>query len=81
MALIVVERSFDEAVDFDTLQAAERAAAWCLEMHRVSFRKSLFAADGRRMMCFYEAPDAEAVRSSQRKAGLPFDRVYAVQEV
>lgn len=81
MALIAVERSFDASVEFEELQAAEDAAAWCLQMHRVSFRKTLFAEDGTRMLCFYEAPDAESVRSAQRQAGLPFDRIYAVDEI
>ena len=76
--LIAVERSFAEPQQFEPLQAAEDAARWCLDMHEVSFVKTFFALDGRRMICLYQAPDAEAVRRSQRMAGLPFDTVYAV---
>ena len=32
--------------------------------------------DGRRMICEYEAPDAETVRRVQLEAGAPFDRIW-----
>jgi len=76
MALIVVERSFPEPVEFATLQAAEDALAWCLEQHEVRFLRSYFARDRRHMVCLYEAPDAEAVRIVQRQGNLPFDRAW-----
>jgi hypothetical protein len=34
-----------------------------------------------RMLCLYEAPDAESVRLANREASLPFDRVWASQIV
>lgn len=61
----------------DALQDKENAAAWCLEEHRVRFVRSYFSKDRRAMFCEYDAPDAEAVRTAQRTAGMPFERVYA----
>src|SRR5690606_4549242 len=39
------------------------------------------STDGRRVLCLYEAPDAEAVRSTQKQGGLPFDAVWAALEL
>ncbi len=75
-ALVVVERRFDAAIDFDTIQALEDRGAWCLDLHRVRFARTYFARDRRRMLCLYRAPDAEAVRRTQRQIGMPFDAVW-----
>jgi hypothetical protein len=74
---VVVERSFAAPVRFEDIAAAERAKSWCLETHRVHPTHSYLSLDGRRMLCFYEAPDAEAVRASQREADMPVDGVWA----
>lgn len=77
MTVVVVERSFDEPVEFAAIQALEDRGAWCLEEHRVRFVRTWFSKDRRRMVCLYEAPDAESVRIAQRKAGMPLDRVWS----
>jgi hypothetical protein len=81
MSLIVVERSFGEATDMQALQRLEDAVASCLEQHRVQARGSLVAKNGLHAVCFYEAPDAESVRVTQDRAGLPFDHIWAAQSV
>jgi len=77
MALIIVERAFDEPQRFEELQAIEERHAWCLEQYGVVFQRSYLSADGLRMVCLYEGPDAESVRQVNRQAGLPFERVWA----
>lgn len=76
MELVIVEREFPEPVTFDEVQEAENHNVWCLELHRVQFVRTYFSADRRRMICLYEAPDAESVRLAQEKAGLPFVRIW-----
>lgn len=76
MARVMVERTFDEAAVFDDVQAQEDAFAWCAEQYEVQFIRSFFSKDRKRMICEYEAPDAEAVRTLQRTASLPFDRIW-----
>lgn len=76
MEIIVVERSFEEPQDTERLQAAEDAVAWCLEQHAVTFHYTLVSPDRRRMVCIYRGPDAEAVRVTQRTAGLALDRAW-----
>lgn len=74
---VVVERSFAAPMRFQDIAALERAKFWCLETHRVRPAYSFFSLDGKRMLCFYEAPDAEAVRVSQREAAMPVAEVWA----
>jgi hypothetical protein len=38
--------------------------------------RSYLSTDRRRMVCAFEAPDAEAVRTSFRSAGISFERVW-----
>ena len=75
IANVIVERSFPAPETFERLKAIVDAKAWCLEQHRVNWARSFLSTDGRRMLCFYAAPDAESVRLAQREAGLPVDTV------
>lgn len=77
METIMVERTFGEPVAFEEIQAIEDAGAWCLEAHGVTFLKTYFSRDRRRMLCLYTAPDAESVRLAERQAGVPFDRAWS----
>ena len=77
MAWVVVERSFDEPVQFDEIQSIRDRGAWCLELYGVRFVRSYFSADRLRMICLFEAHDADSVRDAQRMAGVPFERVWA----
>jgi hypothetical protein len=81
MPKVMVTRCFDESVALDDIQAIEDAGIACLEMRDVTFVKTLFSTDRKRMMCLYQAPDAEAVRDAQREAGMPVDQVWACQVV
>lgn len=81
MELIIVERSFAEPVDMPALEARERRVAWCLQQHGVHALFSWVAKDGRCAVCFYDAPDAESVRVTQRTGELPFDHVWRAQEL
>lgn len=76
---VVVERRFANPVTVADLQAREDAAAWCLQQHRVSFLRTFCSLDGKVMFCLYQAPDVEAVRLAQSKAGMPMERVWACQ--
>lgn len=78
---VLVERSFDEAVSLESIQAMEDAFAYCLDVHQVTFIKTLFSRDKKRMLCLYHAPDAESVREAQRKASMPVERIWACQVI
>jgi hypothetical protein len=74
---VIVERGFGEPVTIEEIQAIEDAGAWCLEAHNVTFARTFFSGDRKRMLCLYEAPDAESVRLAQREAAMPMERVWA----
>jgi hypothetical protein len=78
---VVVERAFAEPVALESVQAIEDGGAWCLEAHGVRFLRTFFSRDRRRMLCVYDAPDAEAVRLAQRQAGVPFDRAWPARVI
>lgn len=78
-ANVLVERSWDESVTLDEIQAIEDAGAICLETHKVKFVRTFFSRDRKRMICLYQAPDAEAVRTAQRMAEMPVDRVWSFE--
>ncbi|NCF17960.1 MAG: DUF4242 domain-containing protein [Haliea sp.] len=74
---VVVERQFDAPVTVEALQAIENAGAWCMDLHQVTFLRTFFSSDCKRMICLYQAPDAESVRLAQRQAKMPLERVWS----
>lgn len=78
-ANVAVERAFDDPVTLEEIQAIEDAGAHCLEMRNVTFMRTFFSADRKRMVCLYAAPDVESVREAQREAGVPFEIVWGFQ--
>jgi hypothetical protein len=77
MPYVVLERSFDPPVTADKVRAGVAAAGWCMDLHRVRRVESYLSADGRRMICLFEAPDAEAVRQVLAQFGSPYERVWS----
>jgi hypothetical protein len=74
---VVVERQFEAPVLFEDIKALSQAAAWCLDTYNVKYSHSIHSLDRKRMLCFYSAPDAEAVRSVQREARAPVSAIWA----
>lgn len=76
MARIVVERSFDSPQsDADMTIVADRERP-CLAAYEVTWKRSVISTDRKRIICEYEAADAETMRRIQREAGAQFDRVW-----
>jgi len=73
---IVVERSFDTPQsDTDMKLVADRERP-CLAAYQATWRRSVLSTDRLRMVCEYEAADAETMRRIQREAGAQFDRIW-----
>lgn len=53
-----------------------RYAGGCFDLHRVDWTHSFLAADGRRMLCWYRAPDAESARVALRDLGAEMSAVW-----
>lgn len=81
MTTVVVERRFEWPAVFEEIQALEDAGAWCLDLHHVAFQHTFFSGDRTRMICIYQAPDAESVRLAQRQAKMPLESVWPCQHL
>jgi len=77
MPILIVERNFDEPLTEQALAEVQERMGPCLEQYDVKWIRSYFSEDRRRMVCHYEAADAEAVRASNRSAGASFDSVWS----
>jgi hypothetical protein len=81
MPRIIVERNFETPQsDADMTVVADRERP-CLQVYNVQWKRSLISTDRRRMVCEYEAADAETVRKVQREARAEFDRIWAADVV
>ena len=76
MPRIVIERSFDTPQSDADMQLVADRERPCLAAHKASWKRSLLSVDRRRMVCEYEAVDAETMRRIQREAGALFERVW-----
>lgn len=77
MACIVVERTLPAPVTAGHVELAIRAGGWCNDLYGLVHLGSLLGPDGRALICFYRAPDAEAVRSVSRHGTMPHDRIWS----
>ena len=77
MATVLVERSFEQPVDLAEFSRLAKRFGWCLEANGVKFLHTYVSADGKRTVCVYEAPDAEAVRRVSDQARMPYERIWS----
>jgi hypothetical protein len=77
MSRIVVERNFESPQSDQDLQLVADRERPCLAAYNAQWKRSLISTDRKRMVCEYEAGDAETLRRVQREAGAQFDRVWA----
>ena len=81
MPRIVVERNFASPQSDADMEAVAKRERPCLDVYGVTWRRSLLSEDRCRMVCEYEAADAESVRRVQREAEAEFDRVWAAEVI
>ncbi len=79
MPRIIVERNFDPPVTQDDLNAVSQRIGGCLDLYRVRWIRSHVSTDRRRVICEYEAADAQSVRDVQNAAQAPFERVWPAE--
>jgi hypothetical protein len=76
MARILVEQVFTEPLTDERYAAFAKVVDPCLEVRDAAWRRSSLSKDKLRMICEFEAPDAESVREALRTAGVAFERVW-----
>ena len=73
MAVLVLEQSFEIPVTPEELNDAALRVDRCLEAHGARWMRSYLSKDRKRIICEFEAADAEQVRDSYRAAGVNFE--------
>ena len=79
MAHLIVEQTFDTPLTDEEHGQLGQKLDRCLDAYGARWMRSYLSTDRRRMVCEFEAPDAEAVRTSYRSAGVKFDRVWTAE--
>jgi len=81
MVRLIVERTFEQPLGDDDLAVTMKRLGPCLDTHGVRWVRSHLSSGRTRMICEYEAVDAEAVRLANREAGVGFDDVWLAHEL
>lgn len=76
MMRIVVERSFEMPQSDEDMRRVADQERPCLEANEATWKRSILSADRKRMICEYDAADAETMRRIQREAGADFDAIW-----
>jgi Protein of unknown function (DUF4242) len=79
MARVIVETEFDPPLSQEQHDAQAERSEPCLEAYGIRWLHTFLSSDRRRMVCEFEADDAEAVRSALRSAGIGFLRVWLAE--
>jgi hypothetical protein len=76
MASIIVEYTFEVPKSDEDLSRMAQRLDPCLEIRSGAWVRSSLSEDRKRMICEFEAPDAESVREALRSSGFAFDRAW-----
>ncbi len=77
MAIVVVEREFPESMNLDEYKHFTDEAKWCFETQNVTKVATFVGADGKRVVCVYDAPDVDAVRRANETARAPYTAMWS----
>jgi hypothetical protein len=75
MRVLIVEYKHESPITDEQLKAAGQRLGSCLAARNVKWLQTYVTEDRTSQFCFYEAPDAESVRSAYRMAEVNFERV------
>ncbi|MFO1295407.1 MAG: DUF4242 domain-containing protein [Rubrivivax sp.] len=74
MPRFIVERTFDDPLEDAALQALMTRMGPCFEIYKVQWVRSNLSSDRKRMVCEYDAADAERALGA-RRGGRELERV------
>jgi hypothetical protein len=79
MSLVIVETLAESPLTPESPTETDLRVLACLAERHATWRYSLLSRDRLRMICTFDAPDAESVRESFRKGGGFFSRIWAAE--
>lgn len=77
MSLVIVEILADSPLTPESPTDTDLRVLACLAERNATWRYSLLSRARLRMICTFDAPDAESVRESYRQGGGIFSRIWA----
>jgi hypothetical protein len=69
MTDMFLERQFDSHLSREAVLEMVAQSRGCFSNYRVEWLQSFLSSDGRRLFCWFRAPDAESVRQALRQSG------------
>ena len=66
---VFVIREFEAPQSLEDISVIADESESCLNLWRVQWQQSYLSLDGTKMICHFQAPDAESVRAGLRQAG------------
>ena len=79
MAVVVVETDLDPPLtDEEHARMGERLDR-CAALRNARWMRSYLSTDRTRIVCEFEAPDAESVRDAYRNADITFSRAWSAE--
>ena len=76
MSDVIYLRPMDPPVTAEEVLRSVDYVDGCFNLHRVDWVHSFLSADGGRLMCWYQAPDAESARLALRDIGSDMNAVW-----
>jgi hypothetical protein len=77
--VVVIEQVFDPPLTDEEHGRIGKRVDKCLEIRNARWMRSYLSADRKRMVCEFDAPDAQSVRDAYRAAGVAFERVWGAE--
>lgn len=78
MTDIFLEREYDPPlVGPENILELLATSSGCLDMHRVEWHGSCLSNDGRKLFCWYRAPDMESTRVAMRQLGVDLKNLWS----
>lgn len=78
-ALKVLESSYPDGLTDQQWQEASQLMLPCYAERKIEWLRSYVSLDRTRVVCEFNAPDAEVIREAHHKFGVAFDRVWSAQ--
>lgn len=75
----VVEKTFTQPLTDEKIDHLFSDLSPCLDHYQARWVHSYLSNDRLRLICIFEAADAESVRMAHRTAGIRFERVWPSQ--
>ena len=76
MTDMFLERKYDPPLGPEDILELVAASSGCLDMHRVEWHGSCLSNDGRKLLCWYRAPDMESARVAMRQLNVDLSTLW-----